>query len=166
MNINWKAIIWRQFGAAIDILENAIKECPVSTWGDRPGFHEFWYIAYHTLFFLDYYLSELSEGFAPPAPFTLSELNPAGALPERVYTKNELLSYLEYGRQKLRVSISALTGEKAHKRCGFERPEVAVAELYLYNMRHVQHHAAQLNLILRQRTDSAPRWVAKTKSEL
>lgn len=34
-------------------------------------------------------------------------------------------------------------------------------ELLLYNMRHVQHHAAQLNMLLRQATDSAPRWVSK-----
>jgi len=27
--------------------------------------------------------------------------------------------------------------------------------------RHVQHHAAQLNMLLRQKTDSAPRWVSK-----
>jgi hypothetical protein len=39
-----------------------------------------------------------------------------------------------------------------------------VAELFLYNLRHVQHGAAQLNLILRQAIDSAPRWVARTKS--
>ena len=34
-------------------------------------------------------------------------------------------------------------------------------ELLLYNMRHVQHHAAQLNMLLRQATDSAPDWVSK-----
>jgi uncharacterized damage-inducible protein DinB len=34
-------------------------------------------------------------------------------------------------------------------------------ELLLYNMRHVQHHAAQLNMLLRQTTNSAPRWVSK-----
>jgi len=33
-------------------------------------------------------------------------------------------------------------------------------------MRHVQHHAAQLNLILRQTIDSAPTWVSKTKIKL
>jgi uncharacterized damage-inducible protein DinB len=38
------------------------------------------------------------------------------------------------------------------------------AELLLYNMRHVQHHAAQLNLILRQKTESAPGWVARAKT--
>src|SRR5687767_7015822 len=35
-------------------------------------------------------------------------------------------------------------------------------EALLYNMRHVQHHAAQLNLLLRQATNSAPDWVART----
>jgi hypothetical protein len=40
------------------------------------------------------------------------------------------------------------------------------AELLLDNMRHVQHHAAQLNLILRQTIDAAPGWVATAKSKL
>ena len=34
------------------------------------------------------------------------------------------------------------------------------AEVVIYNLRHVQHHVAQLNLLLRQRIDSAPQWVA------
>ena len=45
-------------------------------------------------------------------------------------------------------------------RCVFARFELTFAELLLYNMRHTQHHAAQLNLILRQETDAAPGWVA------
>jgi hypothetical protein len=164
MNTAFKTIIWQQFGAAIDMLENAIVGSPGEVWGDRPGNHEFWYLAYHTLFFLDYYMSESSEGFAPPAPFTLSELDPAGALPDRVYTKDELLTYLEHGRNKCKARIEGLTDQTAHQRCGFKRPGITVAELLLYKMRHVQHHAAQLNLILRQRIDSAPRWVARAKS--
>ena len=35
--------------------------------------------------------------------------------------------------------------------------------LHLYNMRHVQHHAAQLNLILRQVLDKGSPWVFKAK---
>jgi hypothetical protein len=33
-------------------------------------------------------------------------------------------------------------------------------------MRHVQHHAAQLNLLLRKATGSAPRWVKQTEIAL
>lgn len=160
---NWKTIIWQQLGAAIESLENAIKACPEKVWGDKAGSHEFWYLVYHTLFFLDYYMSGTDQGFAPPVPFTLSELDPSGVLPDRVYTKEELLSYLGHGRQKSRKVVEALTEETAHKPCGLKK-DLTVAELYLYVMRHVQHHAAQLNLLLRQQTNSAPEWVSKVKS--
>lgn len=161
----WKAILWPQLGAAIDMLENAMLACPDELWNDRSQRPEFWYVVYHTLFFLDLYLSESLEGFAPPAPFTMDEMDPAGLLPERPYTKDELQAYLLHGRQKCRAAIEALTDEKAGRRCGFEWLDINEAELLLSNMRHVQHHAAQLNLILRQKIDSAPRWVARAKSE-
>jgi hypothetical protein len=162
----WKTIIWQQFGAAIDMLENAMLACPDKAWSDRSRRPEFWYVAFHTLFYLDLYLSGSDVGFAPPAPFTLDELDKAGLLPERPYTKEELQTYLEHGRKKCRETIGALTDEKTRQRCGFEWLDITVAEVLLYNMRHVQHHAGQLNLILRQTIDSAPRWVRKTKSSL
>jgi len=72
MNTTIKTIIWEQFGAAIDMLENDIVASPEEVWGDRSGYCEFWYLAYHTLFFLDYYMSESSEGFAPLLPLPLA----------------------------------------------------------------------------------------------
>ena len=164
--MNWKDATWRQFGAAIEMLENAITACPEEVWGDRTQAPEFWYLAYHTLFWLDYYLSETPEGFVPPLPFNLDELDPAGLLPDRVYTKAEMRGYLEHGRRKCRATITNLDDADAAKPSGFERLGVTRYELLLYNQRHVQHHAAQLNLILRQRIDSAPRWVAKTAEPL
>ena len=163
---NFKGILWSQFGAGIDMLENAMLACPDEVWGDRSLKPEFWYVAFHVLWWLDLYLSESVEGFTPPAPYTLDELDPAGLLPERLYTKDELGTYLEHCRNKCRMTIEALTEEKASQRCGFDWIESSVAELHLYNMRHIQHHTAQLNLILRQTIDSAPRWVKKTKLKL
>jgi uncharacterized damage-inducible protein DinB len=75
-------------------------------------------------------------------------------------------AYLEHGRRKCRAVLAALTDEQAQRRCEFPWGKVSFGELLLDNMRHVQHHAAQLNLILRQQTDSAPRWVATTKRSL
>jgi len=161
-----RRIVWSQFGAAIDMLENAMRAAPNDVWGDRSKQPEFWYVAYHTLFFLDYYLSDPAVEFAPPAPFTLSELDPAGVLPDRVYSKDELLAYLAHGREKCRAALAALTDEAAARPCGFERRDMSAMELHLYNMRHVQHHAAQLNLMLRQTTDSAPDWVGKARGRL
>lgn len=174
MDIDWKAIIWRQFGAAIDMLENALNACSDDLWGRQadPGgtfaarWYEYWYLVYHTLFWLDFYLSELQEGFAPPAPFGLEEFDPKGAFPPRVYTKDELRTYLEYGREKCRARIAGLTDETAQRRYRSGEMDFSTVELLLYNMRHVQHHAAQLNTILRQTVDSAPGWVGATKRKL
>lgn len=159
-------MIWQQFGAAIDMLENAMRACPDKLWGDRTRRPEFWYIAFHTLFFLDLYLSESDAGFVPPAPFTLDEMDERGLLPDRVYSKEELLSYLRHGREKCRRTVSGMSDERSRQRCGFAWLDLSVGEMLLYNMRHVQHHAAQLNLILRQNVDSAPRWVRKATTAL
>jgi hypothetical protein len=120
MDTAWKPILWQQFGAAVDMLENALLACPDELSSDRSRRPEFWYLVYHTLFFLDLYLSESVEGFAPPAPFTLDELNADGVLPERPYTKDELQAYLEYGRKRCRAMIEALTDEHASQRCAFD----------------------------------------------
>lgn len=163
MDLIWRTVVWRQFGAAIDMLENAMLACPEELWSDRSQHLEFWYVVYHTLFWLDLYLSGSVEGFAPPAPFTLDELDPAELLPERPYTRHELQSYLDHGRQKCRTTIEALTNEKAGQPCRFSWGEVSFLELLLYNMRHVQEHASQLNLILGQKFDAAPGWVTRAK---
>jgi hypothetical protein len=166
MDTTWKIGVWKQFGAAIDMLENAMDACPDELWRDRSQRPEFWYLVYHTLFWLDYYLSGSPDGFAPPAPFTLDELDPAGLLPDRPYTRPELQSYLEHGRVKCRATIDALTDETARQPCGFTRRDMSIFELLLYNLRHVQHHAAQLNLILRQKVDDAPAWIGRTPGDL
>lgn len=159
-------VVWRQLGAAIDMLENAITACPDALWDDRRQPPEFWYVAYHTLFFLDFYLSEREEGFAPPEPFTLDELDPAGVMPPRTYSRDELLRYLRHGREKTRALVASLTDARAAEARRFLGREWTILEWLLSSMRHVQHHTAQLNLILRQRTDSAPGWVGRTAHPL
>lgn len=159
MDEHRKLATWRQFGAAVAMLENAMRACPEELWGDRSRKPEFWYVAFHTLFFLDLYLSESEVGFMPPEPFTLDEMDERGLMPERVYTKEELQKFLEHGRKKCHDTIMQMTEERANRRCGFSWLDLSGEEMLLYNMRHVQHHAGQLHLILRQKTDSAPRWV-------
>ena len=155
-------ILWAQFGASINMLENAIKACPDKLWSDRTQQPELWYLVHHTIFWLDFYLTDSLNNFSSPKPFTLSELDPEGILPERVYTKEELLNYLEHGRKKCGRIIENLDYEKVNKHYKYGSVEMSFGELLIYNMRHVQHGAAQLNLILRQKTNSAPRWVKRS----
>ncbi len=174
MDIAWKSALWSQFGAAIESLEDALLACPDELWserlwGDPPQrseYSEYWYVAYHTLFWLDLYLSGTAEGFAPPAPFNLDEMDPAGLLPDRRYSRDELMTYLNHGRSKGRAIIESLTDERARERCKFGWGEVSYLELLLDLMRHVQEHAAQLNLLLGQQAGSGTRWVSKAKSQL
>ena len=163
MDATWRLILWQQFGAAIDMLENAIQACPETLWSEAERRPEFWRMAYHTLFWLDVYLAGSFEGFAPPAPIGMEEWDPSSAA-ARPYTQAELLGYLRHGRSRCRARIEGLDEVSARQPCRFEWDEFSLAELLVYNMRHVQHHAAQLNLILRQATGSAPDWVSRTRS--
>ena len=72
MQAQWRDIIWGQFGAAIDSLERAIVACPEEVWSDRSRQPEYWYLVFHTLFWLDYYLADDPEGYVPPPGEILS----------------------------------------------------------------------------------------------
>jgi DinB superfamily len=156
----FKQSLWQQYGASIQMFENALEMCPPKVWHnpEKDRWFDFWYIAYHTLFYLDFYLSDSPEGFVPPAPFTLSEFS-ADEYPERVYSKAELLEYLEHCRQKCKAQIASFDEQKITWRFQAWRNNFSLLELALRNMRHVQHHVAQLNMLLRQSGNDAPQWV-------
>ncbi len=101
----------------------------------------------------------------PPLPFTLIEQDEKGPLPERVYTKDELLAHLVDGRQKCQATIAALTDEKAEQRCQFSWGECSFLELQIYNMRHVHGHASQLNMVLGQHLGPQPDYVTQALKE-
>jgi uncharacterized damage-inducible protein DinB len=185
METTLRTVVWRQFGAAIDMLENALVACPASLWKERlwsapsdhslppwflPEFSEFWHIAYHTLFWLDLYLSgSREEDFAPPTPFIWTEGNPAVS-PQRPYTKEELFAYLVHLRKKCQTTIAELSDEKAHQQVDYpwtQGKPMSYLELLLYTMRHVQEHAAQLSLFLGQHgiPDGALDWVGRAKGD-
>ena len=160
MSVINKEMLWRQFSTTIDSFENALRDCPdelweTQLWEDEPdqwvaeGFSKFWYLCYHTLFWLDLYLTGAEEGFTPPAPFDLVEMEANETLP-RVYTREELLNYLDDCRNNYQQTISDLTPEQANRTCSFAWGDLPYAELLLYVMRHVQEHAAQLHMFLGQ----------------
>ena len=156
----WRTVLWKQFGAAIDMLDNTLVACPDSLWR-QPVWRdpsvpservEFWYITFHALVWLDLYLSGVpEEEFAPPAPFAQGELDSVEALPERPYSHEELRAYLASLRQKCHTTITTMTDERARRSVEYpwsEGQPISFLELQLYNMRHVQGHAAELSLFL------------------
>jgi hypothetical protein len=173
MDTTLKTSIWQQFGASIDYLADTIHACPDELWlaslwktsdRTRPERSQFWYVTYHTLFWLDLYLTGAEEGFLPPAPFTLIEQDDDEPMPERVYTKAELQTYLKDCRKKCQATIEALTDETIQRHCQFSWGECSFLELLIYNMRHVHGHASQLNMLLGQYAESQPDYVTQTEN--
>lgn len=157
-----KDSIYGQFGAAIEMLENAIRFCPDGLWETEKAFsHQ----AFHTLFFLDYYLSLKPVGFTPPANFTYSEFGDEPPL--EIFPKAEILEYLLFCKTKLGQLLSDLTADLAESRWvnGSKTMDFSIIEILLYNLRHVQHHVGQLNMMLRQNIDDAPNWLNRHGEE-
>lgn len=171
MNSIDNEMLWRQFGAAIDMFGDTLRDCPDELWEKRlwedqadqwvaAGFSTFWYLGYHTLFWLDLYLTGAEEGFIPPEPFDLVEMDANESLP-RVYRREELLGYLELCRQRCQKTILSMSQEQASRLCTFAWGELTFAELQLYTLRHVQEHGAQLRMFIGQQAGKSANWVSK-----
>lgn len=156
-----KKSVWQQFGAAIDTLDAALTLCPDHLWTvtlwedpDDPRYGQFWFIAYHALSWTDLFLTSTYEDFRPPAPFI------RGELPEQPYTKAQIKTYLDHCRGLAQSIIENLTDEKAYEIRKFAWMEPTYLELQLYSMRHLQEHAAQMNLVLGHHGVTGQDWVA------
>jgi len=183
MGTTLQTALWRQFGAAIAMLEKALLACPDSLWTERlwvsanppshfpPQFAEFWYLTYHVLVWLDLYLSGVpEEEFVPPAPFVQAEINSLEALPAKPYTREELYAYLVSLRQQCHTQFLRLSDEQMQRPIKYpwsKGQPVSYVELQLYNLRHLQEHTAQLSLFLGQHgiPDANLGWVARAKDE-
>jgi len=167
MAIDYGAFIWNQYGAALDTLGDAIRLCPDGLWTmvlwkdeDDERYGQFWFVAYHTVFWVDLFLTGTSEGFAPPPPFI------RGKLPDQPYSKEQVLEYLRSCRGKCQSTLEALTDERAQEKCVFQWMEPSFLELQVYATRHVQEHAGQLGLVLGQQGVTGYDWVASARTNL
>jgi hypothetical protein len=167
MDIDYRAIVWNQYGAALDMLADAIQLCPDHLWtavlwqdSEDVRYGEFWFVAYHTIFWSDLYLTGSSEGFTPPPPFI------RGRLPDQPYTREQVLGYLGECRRRCQATLESLTDERAQQRCVFAWMEPSFLELQLYAMRHVQEHAGQLSLLLGQHYVQGMDWVASARESI
>lgn len=167
-------VLWNQFGASIDMLRDIIAVWPDPYWNLS---NRVYYLCYHTFLFLDYYLTIPPTTYTAALPFTMisPEKIPAYAvddlLPAKLYTKQELLDSLQTCRQKCRRVILGLSKETLEQ-TWIDRPDdiagsstlkYSVLEILLYNLKHVQHHVGQLNLLLREETGQAVAWVANAQ---
>src|SRR5262249_18513593 len=82
-----------------------------------------------------------------------------------MYEKPFLLSYIQHVRGKAQDTIARESAEVLSGPSGFSWRKCSRAELHIYNIRHIQHHSAQLSLRLRLDTDVDIPWVSHAWKE-
>lgn len=149
-----------QFQAALAMLKQCIERCPGELWESKVAGLTVQQIAYHTLFFVDFYLT------ADECVFTLRDLHLLGGderepLHSPGLEKQATLDYLAVCLKKLETTIATESEECLRGPSGFSWCKFSRAEMHIYNLRHVQHHAGQLSSHLRR---LVPDW--QDRSEL
>lgn len=153
-----RSILARQFGATAQMLHESIESCPEQIWTKGSGGAAFWQLAYHTIFFLDFYLHKREADFTPP-PFHREnawhlETAPSG----EPYSKTTLLEYLQQVRKRARLMLAELTEDDLTAPSPVPWYTIPRGEFLLNNLRHAQHHVGQLNMILKAHGAKPPEW--------
>jgi hypothetical protein len=149
-----KAALKRQYHAALAMLREAIDRCPDDEWLSRDRKNAFWQVAYHVLFFTHLYLQPNEAAFRP---WTHHQGDDDGTTGEP-YTKAQVLDYWRFVDQIVDGAVDALDLESPES--GFSWYKMSKLEHQLVNLRHVQHHGAQLADRLRSAADIGVKWVS------
>lgn len=170
----WQTMISRQFTAALQMLRQTIEICPNALWDDRSDGSPFWHLAYHTLFYTDFYLSkddttfQAREYHIDKANFLPGDYKEFGGIvttPEKAFSKEQLLDYADHCLQKCEQVLGRVTDEQTLQRCGFWWYELNIGEFLLNNLRHVQHHTGQLTFMLRRRGGIGIEWMGTKNNQ-
>ena len=161
----WRELVSGQYAAALCMLDLCIDQCPDSAWNEPVGSLKFCQVAFHTLFFTDFYL-EASEVSIRDQDFHREHtefFRDYEELEDRqqqlLYDRPAIKEYVQHCRVKSARVVADETESTLITRCGFSRRNCSRAELHIYNIRHIQHHAAQLSLRLRLETGDGVPWV-------
>lgn len=160
-------IIASQFKACLGMLGQAIEKVPETLWNNDAYDNPIWQIAYHSLWGTKFYLSENPESFVPfenaiEGAESLGGIqdweNPdKGVKVEGFHTQTELLAYIEIITKHLLEDIEAIPLDQ---NSGFDWYPYSRLELHINNIRHIQHHTAQIIERLKNQGKSGFIWWA------
>jgi len=162
----FKQLAANQFEAVFCTLGLCVDRCPEAAWDAPVARHPFCQVAFHALFFADYYLG-LTEESLREQPFHRENVGFFGDYeqleyrePVERYERDAIRKYLAHCRRKAAETIAAETAATLAGPCGFRGKTFTRAELHVNNLKHVQHHAAQLTLRLRVDHEIDIPWVS------
>ena len=168
-----RQILKSQYHASLAMLRGAIERCPDELWLRTDTPNAFWQVAYHTLFFSHFYLLDGPDAYTgwrghqsqvqqqdgiagPPDPKSILPVIP------RPYTRAEALEYWAICDGMVDARIDATDLESAVS--GFYWYKMSKLEHQLVNLRHIQHHTAQLADRLRNTLGVGTPWVGGVPS--
>ena len=146
------------------MLSRCVEQCPDEHWNTSVANHKFCQAVFHALIMTDLYLGPDEESvFAQPfhrehATVFADYEEFEDRQPQAVYEKSFINSYMKHCREKAQQVVSAETEESLQGPSGFDWLKFSRAELHVYNIRHIHHHAAQLSLHLRLVTGEGVPW--------
>ena len=153
-----------QYGAAIAMLKKNLKSCPKEVWDDRTSGPPFWHVAYHVMWYFDWYLSdskEARESFKSKFGDEVShDLNKA---PEITLTATQLLGYLSDLKEKAKNRFENITSDELLQSSVFEWHGSSVLSSLIYNIRHLMLHIGALNLRLHSKGMKLENWVSSKR---
>ena len=162
-----RQLLVHQYKAALCTLSLCVERCPDDLWDKPVGRYPFSQVAFHTLFFADFYLGTPAVSFKDQSfhldntDFFADYEQLEDREPVSTYKRAPILKYVAYCREKMTRVLNGETEETLCAPCGFARRNFSRAELHVYNIRHIQHHTAQLILRLRLDSDVDIPWVGE-----
>ena len=161
----FKQLISNQYEAAFCTLGECVKRCPDEIWQRSVVNNPFSQSVFHTLFFADLYLGTNVEE-QPTQPFHQEHASVfddyeqiEDRVPVATYSKEFIRKYLVHCRSKAIETLNRENENDLSQPVLFPWLETSRAEVHVYNIRHIQHHAAQLIAKLRSEVDEDMPWV-------
>lgn len=159
-----KNMIKSQMTACLDTLRYCIENCPDADWQKAHKDAPFSQVVFHALFYADFYLGRDSVPFKEQ-PFHLTHRHifedyeeMEDRIPVKLYEKAFCLDYLAHCATKLKAKVDAETEDSLMGASGIDFRKCSRAELHVYNIRHIQHHAAQLGFRIQMITGKETPW--------
>lgn len=163
-----RTMLKSQYHAALAMLRDAVEKCPEAVWAGGDYTNACWQHAYHALFFAHYYSGRDSESLDPWPGHQGDVQNPDGiagppdpasSLPllPHAYTKAQVLQYWDFCDRRIDGAIDAM--DLGAETSGFSWYPIPKLEHQLVNLRHIQHHAAQIADRVRTHAHDGVRWV-------
>lgn len=143
----------------VDLAAPRLEPVPERTDESIQRFSSFWVVAYHCLWFVDFYAtSDLATFETPPAVRGGPEeqgfaSDGAVAIPTGRFSKDILLDYLGYCRDKVRREISDAADSDFRVKRPDDHPHAGktYAQLLAVNLAHVREHGRDLMEFLERR---------------